>query len=251
MSFVVVIPIYNEKEHIKPLIKEILAVENVSKIIVIDDNSSDGTGGVLDELKEEVWQLKVIHRPQKLGLGTAYIEGFRLALKEDCNFILQMDGDFSHDPKYIPQMLEAIKTCDLVIGSRYISQGGIKNWSLWRRLLSKVASIYVRIITKMPLNDPTSGFKCFRRKVLEKITLDKIHSQGYAFQIEMNYLVWGNNFRIKEIPIVFYERKRGKSKLNLRIILEAMWRVWELRFGNEMIRRITNRTMIFGLFVVI
>lgn len=230
MNSVIVIPTYNEKENISFLIKEILTLKNISQIIVVDDNSSDGTGEVLKNLAQEIPQLIVIQRYKKLGLGTAYLEGFKLVLKENPDFILQMDGDFSHNPGYIPLMLEAIKDSDLVIGSRYICGGGIKNWSFWRKTLSRFGNLYVRLITGIPVRDATSGFKCFRREVLETLDLEKISSQGYAFQIEMNYLVWKKKFRIKEIPIVFYERKGGRSKLNWRIVFEALWRVWRLRF---------------------
>ncbi|MFN7170049.1 MAG: polyprenol monophosphomannose synthase, partial [Candidatus Omnitrophota bacterium] len=180
------------------------------------------------KLSQQFPLLRVIHRPLKLGLGTAYIEGFRMALKEKPDFIIQMDGDFSHHPQYILQMVSLIKDCDLVIGSRYIQGGEIRNWSFWRRLLSWGANFYVRIITRMPIYDATSGFKCFQRKVLEEIAIEKIRSQGYAFQIEMNYFVWRKKFRIKEIPIIFSERSRGKSKLHWGIIFEAFWLVWRL-----------------------
>lgn len=226
----IIIPTYNERENIERLVKEILNLNKDFRIIAIDDNSPDGTGEILDRLAQEYSQFKVIHRPGKQGLGTAYLDGFRLALKEKADFIFEMDADFSHEPAYLPKMLEAIKDCDLVIGSRYIRRGGIENWNFRRRFLSRLANLYVKLITGLPLSDSTSGFKCFRREVLETINLNKINSEGYAFQIEMNYLVWSKGYRIKELPIVFSERRLGKSKLSRKIIWEAVWLVWKLRF---------------------
>ncbi|MCX5657223.1 MAG: polyprenol monophosphomannose synthase [Candidatus Omnitrophica bacterium] len=228
MKSTIIIPTYNESENIERLIRQVLALPGDFRIIVVDDNSPDGTGKILDKLASQLAQIRVLHRPRKLGLGTANIEGFKLALKEKADLIFQMDGDLSHQPHYLIQMLEAIKNCDLVVGSRYIPGGGVKNWGLLRRLLSRMANLYVRKITGMPLYDSTSGLKCFRREVIEYFNLDCISSEGYAFQIEMDYLAWKNNFRIQEIPIVFSERLRGKSKLNRKIIFEAFWLAWKL-----------------------
>ncbi|MCM8766352.1 MAG: polyprenol monophosphomannose synthase [Candidatus Omnitrophica bacterium] len=230
MTGIIVIPTYNESKNIALLIKTIFSLTDGLSIIAVDDNSPDGTGEILDSLAKEIPRLKVIHRHKKMGLGSAYTEGFKLALQEKSNFVFQMDGDFSHDPKYILQMLKAIKDYDLVIGSRYVPGGGVENWNFWRRILSKFGNLYVRLITGIPVRDTTSGFKCFRREVLESINLERISSEGYAFQIEMNYLVWQKGFRIKEIPIIFYERRREKSKINGRIILEALRIVWKLRY---------------------
>ncbi len=232
-QFTIVIPTYNENENIETLSRDILALNKNFQIIVVDDNSPDGTGNILDNLVPKYPSLKVVHRSKKSGLGSAYGEGFKLALEEKADFILQMDADFSHQPAYIPRLLEAAKHADLVIGSRYVRGGGIKNWNFTRRFLSRLANLYVRIVTAMPVSDATSGFKCFRREVLENIDLDKISSEGYGFQIEMNYLVWQKGFRIKEIPIIFYERRLGKSKLSRRIIAEALWLVWRLRLSHR------------------
>jgi len=230
MKPIIVIPTYNENENIERLVKGILDLAKGFQIIVVDDNSPDGTGEILDTLARKYPQLKVIHRPEKLGLGTAYIEGFKLVLKEKADFIFEMDADLSHDLQYLSRMLEVINTCDLVIGSRYIHGGGVENWDFTRYLLSRLANLYVKTVTGMPVYDSTSGFKCFRREVLESIDLDEIDSEGYGFQIEMNYLAWKKGFRIKEVPIVFHERRLGKSKLSRKIIWEALWLVWKLRF---------------------
>ena len=231
MNLTIVIPTYNEKENIELLIRKILELSNDFQIIVVDDNSPDGTGEILDKLAQKTPQLKIIHRPKKLGIGSAYIEGFKFALKEKPDFIFQMDGDLSHDPKYLFSMLAEIKNCGLVIGSRYIKGGGIRYGNLIRRLLSRIANFYAKIMTEIPISDTTSGYKCFRREVLEKINLDNISSQGYAFQIEMNYLTWKRGFCIKEIPIIFYERSQGKSKMSFKIIWEAFLLVWKLHFN--------------------
>jgi len=232
MKSTTIIPTYNERQNIDGLIKSIINSQEDFHIIIVDDNSPDGTGEIADKLALEFKQVKVIHRARKLGLGTAYMEGFKRALKEGADYIFEMDADFSHDPKSLPNFMEAIKDNDLVLGSRYVRGGGVVNWPFRRLLLSKMASFYVRAITGLPVADPTGGFKCFRRNVLESICLDDIRSNGYAFQIEMTYKTWKKGFRIKEIPITFVERGRGKSKMGLRIILEAIWIVWKLKFGN-------------------
>jgi dolichol-phosphate mannosyltransferase len=229
MKSIIIIPTYNESENIERLIRQILALPGDYRIVVVDDNSPDGTGKILDKLASQLPRIRVLHRPKKLGLGAAYIAGFKLALKEKADLIFQMDADLSHEPQYLTKMLEAIRTCDLVIGSRYISGGRVKNWGLLRRFLSRSANLYAKKITGMLLYDSTSGFKCFRREVIESFNLDCISSEGYAFQIEMDYLTWKNNFRIQEIPIVFSERLRGKSKLNRKIIFEAFCLAWKLR----------------------
>jgi len=232
MKTTIIIPTYNERQNIERLTKLIIELGKDFHIIIVDDNSPDGTGEIADKLALEFEQIKVIHRARKLGLGTAYAEGFKRALKDDADYIFEMDADFSHDPKYLPTFMEAVKDNDLVLGSRYVRGGGVVNWPFRRLLLSKMASFYVRAITGLPVADPTGGFKCFRRNVLESIGLDSIRSNGYAFQIEMTYKAWKKRFNIKEIPITFVERGRGKSKMGLRIILEAIWIVWKLKFGN-------------------
>jgi len=232
MKATIIIPTYNERQNIERLIELIIELGKDFHIIIVDDNSPDGTGEVADKLALEFEQVKVIHRIRKLGLGTAYMEGFKRALKDGADYIFEMDADFSHDPKYLPTFMEAIKDNDLVLGSRYIRGGAVVNWPFRRLLLSRMASFYVRTITGLPVADPTGGFKCFGRNVLESIGLDGIRSNGYAFQIEMTYKAWKKGFRIKEIPITFVERGHGKSKMGLRIILEAIWIVWKLKFGS-------------------
>jgi dolichol-phosphate mannosyltransferase len=231
MKTIIVIPTYNERENIEQLAKLIIELGEDFHILIVDDNSPDGTGEIADKLARELEQVKVIHRARKLGLGTAYVEGFKCALKDSADYIFEMDADFSHDSKYLSNFMEAIKDNDLILGSRYVRGGGVVNWPFRRLLLSKMASFYVRAITGLPVADPTGGFKCFRRNVLESIGLDDVRSNGYAFQIEMTYKAWKKGFRIKEIPIIFVERGQGKSKMGLRIILEAIWIVWRLKLS--------------------
>ncbi len=197
--------------------------------MVVDDNSPDGTAKIVAELQKTYKNLYLAERPKKRGLGTAYCFGFKWALKRDYDIIVQMDADLSHDPKEIPNLLEKIKDYDLVIGSRYIKGINVINWPLRRLILSYGANIYTRIITGIPLKDSTGGYKCFRRKVLENIDLNKIHSEGYAFQIEMNYKTWKKGFRIIEIPIIFMDRTEGKSKMSRKVVREAILIVWKLR----------------------
>ncbi|SRR5690606_27895625 len=226
----VIIPTYNERENIQRLVPDVLGRDPRFDVLIIDDASPDGTGEVADAIAAEEPRVHVLHRAGKLGLGTAYIEGFRWGLARGYDYLFEMDADFSHDPAHLVQFMEAIRDADVVVGSRYL--GGrvtVVNWPISRLLLSYFANLYARIITGVPVADATSGFKCFRREVLEKIDLDQVRSEGYAFQIEMTMRAWKAGFRIREIPIVFADRDVGVSKMSKRIIREAVWRVWHLR----------------------
>lgn len=231
MKIYIIIPTYNEKNNIEKLVRQIfsIGIKDVW-VLVVDDDSPDGTSETVEELKKEFPFLDVIHREKKLGLGTAYVAGFSRALKEGAEYIFEMDADFSHDPKYIPRFLEAIRGADLVLGSRYVLGGGIRNWNWVRRCISRCGNMYARIILGIPFRDLTGGFKCYRRRVLEDIGLDALSSVGYNFQIETTYRTYKKGFRIIEIPIIFSERTQGKSKFDLRIILESFWKVIRLRF---------------------
>jgi len=230
MKPLIVIPAFNEKENILELIPEILKLNNGFHILIVNDNSTDGTGEVAEELSQKFPGVYVLHRKNKRGLGRAYIDGFKWALKNDYDPVLEMDADFSHNPKYLPKFLEKINDYDLVVGSRY-HQGRISviNWDIKRVFLSIAANIYAKIVTGVPVSDATSGFKCFRRKVLENINLDKVLSEGYSFQIEMNWRAHKAGFKIGEIPIIFYERRHGQSKLSTSIIREGLWILWRMR----------------------
>lgn len=230
MKNLVIIPTYNEKENIEELIEKIFKAQRNFHVLVVDDNSHDGTGEIVDGLAKKDKRVHIIHRPGKMGLGTAYIDGFRYALAHGAEFIFQMDGDHSHDPKYLKDMVDAIKDCDLVLGSRYINGVRVSNWPFRRLLLSKLANLYVQFVARLPYEDSTGGFKCFRRKVLETFDLNLIRSDGYSFQIEMTYWAYKLGFNIKEIPIVFLERVGGYSKMSHHIMLEAIWMVLRLRF---------------------
>lgn len=226
----VIIPTYNERENLPRLVPLVLAQDDRLDVLVIDDASPDGTGAVADELAAESRRVHVMHRQGKLGLGTAYIAGFRWGLERGYAWLFEMDADFSHDPAHLPQLLDALQTHDVVIGSRYLEgRVTVVNWPIARLLLSYFANVYARTITGVPLWDATAGFKGFRREVLETIALDRVESEGYSFQIEMNLRIWKRGFRIKEIPIVFVDRTTGESKMSKRIIREAVWRVWKLR----------------------
>ena len=227
----IIIPTYNERENIKRLLPDVLGRDARFDVLVIDDASPDGTGEVADAMAAENDRIHVLHRPGKLGLGTAYLEGFRWGLDRGYDILFEMDADFSHDPAHLPQFMKAIEDADVVVGSRY-REGRVTvvNWPISRLLLSYFANVYARTITGLPVSDATSGFKCFRREVLEAIDLDRVESEGYAFQIEMTMRAWKKGFRIAEIPIVFADRDVGESKMSKRIIREAVWRVWRLRF---------------------
>ncbi|MFC2130708.1 polyprenol monophosphomannose synthase [Bacteroidota bacterium] len=230
MKKIVVIPTYDEAVNIVKLIKEIHRVVNDLHVLVVDDNSPDGTAGLVRDLMKTDDRIHLIEREGKMGLGTAYCEGFGWALKNDFDIIMEMDADFSHNPEVIPTFIEEIKTHDLIIGSRYISGVNVVNWPLSRLILSYGANLYTKIITGMPVKDATGGFKCFRAEALRKIDLTKIKSNGYGFQIEMNYRLWKNGARIKEVPIIFIDRRSGVSKMNKKIIYEAIFLVWKLKF---------------------
>ncbi len=229
MKSLIIIPTYNEKENIREIIQELFKLSLCFEVLVVDDNSPDGTGEIVDGLCVDNPKVHVIHRPRKMGLGSAYVEGFRFALEKDYDIVFEMDADFSHDPGYLPIFLEQIKECDLVLGSRYIRGIRVTNWPLGRLLLSYFANIYARTVTGLPVKDTTGGFKCFRREVLESIDLDKVSSEGYSFQIEMTFRAWKKGFRICEIPITFRDRQKGKSKMSFKINREAVWMVWKLR----------------------
>lgn len=227
----VIVPTYNERETIRRIIEAVLAQGAQFEILVVDDGSPDGTGALVDDIAAGNSRVHALHRPKKMGLGTAYLAGFRWALERDYEFIFEMDADFSHDPNHLPVFLEAAADADLVLGSRY-RQGKVTvvNWPISRLILSYFANIYARAVTGLPLFDGTGGFKCFRRRVLEAIALDEVRSNGYAFQIEMSFRAWRRGFRIVEIPIVFVDRTEGQSKMSRRIVWEAIWMVWRLRW---------------------
>ncbi len=226
----VIIPTYNEKENIEKIIPAVLEKDERLSVLIVDDNSPDGTGDIVDRMAGENPRILVLHREKKEGLGQAYIAGFKFSLERDFDYIFEMDADFSHDPKYLPDFLEAIKDYDLVLGSRYIKGVNVVNWPMSRLLLSYYANFYTRIVTGLPLKDATGGFKCFRRKVLEAINFNEVKSNGYSFQIEMSFRAFKKGFKIKEIPIVFTDRAEGTSKMSKKIVREAIWMVWRLRF---------------------
>jgi dolichol-phosphate mannosyltransferase len=225
----VVVPTYNEAVNLPQIVPQILAQNLRIEVLVVDDNSPDGTGQMADEMAKAEPRIHVLHRPGKGGLGKAYLAGFRWALERDYQFIFEMDADFSHDPKFLTLFLDAAKDADLVIGSRYKTGVNVINWPISRLLLSLGANQYARWVTGLPIEDSTGGFKCFRRKVLEAIDLDRVRSNGYSFQIEMSFRAWRKGFRLVEIPIVFTDRIEGQSKMNKRIMREAIWMVWWLR----------------------
>lgn len=232
----VIIPTYDEKENVKPISKAILEVDPAINILFVDANSPDGTGAILDEMAAGDARIQVIHQAVKSGLGRAYIEGFQWALKRDYEFIFEMDADFSHNPCEIPNFIAAAQEADLILGSRYINGIRITNWPLSRLMLSMGGALYVRLITGLPIEDPTGGFKCFRRRVLEAIDLGRVKSNGYSFQIEMTHTAWTKGFRVKEIPITFEDRRSGYSKMSKKIFREALRMVWLLLFRNGLRR---------------
>ncbi|HMU42434.1 MAG TPA: polyprenol monophosphomannose synthase [Ignavibacteriaceae bacterium] len=225
----IIIPTFNELDNITKLIPDLLSRSANPDILIVDDNSPDGTADFIQQMAVNNDRIHLIKREKKMGLGTAYIEGFKFALKNNYDFIFEMDADYSHDPKEIPNFLNAIQGNDLVLGSRYSNGVNVVNWPMRRLLLSYFANMYTRVITGLPVKDATGGFKCFRRKVLETINLDRVKSNGYAFQIEMTYKAFKKGFRIKEIPIIFIDRMKGKSKMSKRIVREAIFMVWKLR----------------------
>ena len=227
----VVIPTYNEATNLPHLLPLVLAQDSRLDVLVVDDNSPDGTGRLADEFSAAEPRVQVLHREGKEGLGTAYRAGFRWALERGYDFVFEMDADFSHDPKHLPEFLAAIADADLVLGCRYLERRvTVVNWPMARLLLSYFANVYARIVTGLRLWDATGGFKCFRRSVLESIHLETVRSNGYAFQIETSFRAWRKGFRIKEIPIVFVDRTEGDSKMSGAIVREAVWMVWRLRW---------------------
>jgi dolichol-phosphate mannosyltransferase len=229
----VIIPTYNERDNLSQATAAVHELLPEAHILVVDDNSPDGTGQLADELASAHSYIKVLHRPGKQGLGTAYVAGFRQALAEGYHYVFEMDCDFSHDPKYLPEMLAAARAgADLVIGSRYVQGGGTMNWGPLRKFISRGGSFYARTILGIDVRDVTAGFKCFRRRVLEAIDLDSVSAQGYGFQIEMTYRTLKLGFRVVEVPIVFVDRRVGQSKMSRKIFLEALTLVWRLRLAN-------------------
>jgi dolichol-phosphate mannosyltransferase len=226
----VIIPTYNERDNVGPITSAVLAAEPRADVLVVDDNSPDGTGQLADELAKKEPRIQVLHRQQKEGLGRAYLHAFRWALERGYQFIIEMDADFSHDPKYLPRLIDtAMGGADLVLGSRYVDGGGTVNWGIGRKLLSRGGSLYARSILGVKVRDLTGGFKCFNRRVLEAIDLDAVVSNGYGFQIELTYRALKKGFTVKEIPIVFEERRVGQSKMSRKIFFEALTLVWKLR----------------------
>ncbi|HPX61016.1 MAG TPA: polyprenol monophosphomannose synthase [Deltaproteobacteria bacterium] len=241
MKAVVIIPTYNERDNIVRLSAEVLRQHPDLHILFVDDNSPDGTGQLADELAAGSDRIQVMHRPGKLGLGSAYCEGFRMALDMGADCLIEMDADFSHDPAVLPLFLEKIAGHDLVIGSRYLNGVSVVNWPIRRLILSYFASVYTRLITGLTIRDCTSGFKCFRRSVIEAIDLDSVRSDGYSFQIEMNYRCNERGFRIVEVPIIFIDRHAGSSKMSKRIVREAVLMVWKLKLGSIVNRLLGRR----------
>jgi len=230
MRTLVIIPTYNELDNLPILLPEVLSKNAEINVLIVDDNSPDGTAAFVENEMKNNDRIHFIKRSSKQGLGTAYIAGFKYALQNNFELIFEMDADFSHDPKEIPRFLDEIRSSDVVIGSRYINGVNVINWPMRRLLLSSFANLYTRIITGMPVHDATGGYKCFRRKVLESINLDQVRSNGYAFQIEMNFKAWKKGFKVKEIPIIFVDRMKGQSKMSKKIVREAVTMVWKLRF---------------------
>lgn len=230
MKALVIIPTYNESDNIKKAIQLVFKSAKNIDVLVVDDNSPDKTANVVKAIMKKDKRVNLIERKAKEGLGTAYIAGFKFALKRNYDRILEMDADLSHDPSEIPNFLKASEEADVVIGSRYLNGVNVVHWPLRRLILSYGANIYSRVITGMPLHDTTSGFKCFRREVLEAVDLDAVHSGGYSFQIEMNFRAWCKGFRLKEIPIIFVDRTLGQSKMNFSIMVEAAKVVWKLKY---------------------
>jgi dolichol-phosphate mannosyltransferase len=229
MEKLVIVPTYNERENIDALLERLLALPYGLEVLVVDDGSPDGTAAAVQAWKGRDARVHLLERPGKMGLGSAYRDGFRYALANGAELVFEMDADFSHDPAAIGDFLEAVKDADIVLGSRYLHGVTVVNWPLSRLILSWSANLYSRIVTGMPVADATGGYKCFRRRALEGIRLDQVRTEGYGFQIEMTYRCWKRGFRIKEIPIVFVDRRAGISKMNRRIILEAALLVWKLR----------------------
>ena len=233
MKAIVVMPTYNEAQNLPEIVRQILSLDVEGlQVLIVDDNSPDGTGEIADQLAVEyLGRVEVIHREGKMGLGSAYLTGFARALERGADFVFEMDADFSHSPRYIPQFLDRIRDGDVVIGSRYVVGGRVDpRWSLRRRFLSWGGNFYARLVTGLKVRDATAGFKCYRREALQGLDLGKVRSDGYAFQIEMHYACHKKGYRLAEIPIFFGERGRGESKMSFRIVWEALWRVWQIKW---------------------
>lgn len=237
-GILIIIPTYNERDNIVLLIPEVKKNLPDAHILVVDDSSPDGTAACVRELTATTNGLFLLTRPKKEGLGRAYISGFKWALERAYTLIFEMDADFSHDPKYLSDFLAAAENADLVLGSRYLTGVNVINWPLYRLLISIVGNVYARTVTGLPVRDCTGGFKCFRREVLQTINLDTISASGYSFQIEMSWLAWKKGFRIKEIPIVFVDRKNGVSKMSTKIFREGLLLIWRLRLASFFNRRL-------------
>jgi dolichol-phosphate mannosyltransferase len=233
-SALIIIPTYNERDNLPRLIEAIFATIADVHILVVDDNSPDGTGGLADEIATRDPRVHVMHRAGKLGLGTAYIAGFKWALARDYPLVMEMDADFSHQPKYVPELIAKAAEADLVLGCRYMPGGGTEDWTWLRKLISRGGNLYARAVMGLPFRDLTGGFKCFRRTVLETIDLDAVTSKGYAFQIELTYRTHLAGFRIAEVPIIFPDRRVGQSKMSGRIVREAMINVFKLRLDKRL-----------------
>ncbi|HUP31411.1 MAG TPA: polyprenol monophosphomannose synthase [Gaiellaceae bacterium] len=232
MRALVCLPTYNERENLEPMLRALGTVLGADdRVLVIDDNSPDGTGELADRLAAELGFVDVLHRERKEGLGPAYLAGFRRALEQDAELVIEIDCDFSHDPSDVPRLLEAVRDADLVLGSRYVPGGGVENWGVVRRAISAGGSLYARVLLGVGIRDLTGGFKCFRRAVLEALPLDDVRARGYAFQIELTYRALRRGFRVREIPIRFTERAAGGSKMSRAIVLEAIWKVPALRLA--------------------
>jgi dolichol-phosphate mannosyltransferase len=225
----VIIPTYNELENLQRLLPCVLKQDENIDVLIVDDNSPDGTANFVEEEGKKTSRIRILKRPKKMGLGTAYLDGFKYAIAHNYDIIFEMDADFSHDPDEIPNFLNKIKDYDLVLGSRYVTGVNVVNWPMRRLLLSYFANIYTRIITGLPVKDATGGFKCFRKRVLESIDFNRVKSNGYAFQIEMSFKAWKKGFRLIEIPIIFVDRIKGNSKMSKKIVREAVTMVWKLR----------------------
>jgi dolichol-phosphate mannosyltransferase len=233
----IVVPTYNERPNIEPLVEAVHAALEAAApdhvVLVVDDNSPDGTGDVADRIAEEDARVRVLHRPEKRGLGRAYLAGFRVALDQGAALVIEMDADFSHDPAYLPEMIEAAREAGLVLGSRYVPGGQVHNWGKVRRVVSRGGCLYASTVLDVDISDLTGGFKCFRREVLETLDLETVRSEGYAFQVELTYRALQAGFRVEEVPITFTERRRGKSKMSRRIMLEAISMVPRLRLSRR------------------
>jgi dolichol-phosphate mannosyltransferase len=233
MKTLIIIPTYNEVENLPLLLEEIFSYAPIADVLIVDDNSPDGTGELAEEIRKQNPQVYVLHRPGKLGLGTAYIAGFKYAIQHGYDAVFEMDADFSHDPRYLPDFLKAIEDADLVIGSRYIPGGSTPNWSMIRRLISGSGNTFARFLLGIPVHDCTGGFRCYRSQVLQSINLDAVQSRGYAFQVELAYRVLQQGFKIVETPIRFMDRRLGASKMSRKIVIEAFTYVVRTRFSKQ------------------